>query len=334
MDREAVEPKSLGIVIPVYQGEHSLGPLLDELATLRDRWNTEGADLRLDEVVLVHDCGPDRSARTIEKLEAAHDWVRAVWLTRNYGQHPATVAGISATSTDWVVTMDEDGLHNPADIERLIATARSENAPLVYGQSRNRRPHSWFRNTTSKLAQVAFRMLVGSDTNSNFSSFRLLDGPISRSLAAYCGHGVYLDVALSWVMPATAHCSVDYREETRGGQGSGYHFRSLLSHFRRLVVTTGTRPLRAIAFIGMLATIGGLAIALLVLGLRFFGDIQTEGWTSVMIVISVFSGLIMMALGIVAEYLSIAVTMAAGRPMYLTTSSSQWSSPAPVKGDE
>ena len=232
---QVLEPKSLAVVVPVYQGEHTLAALMDELATLRDELAVEGAAFRLHEVVLVHDCGPDDSVSVIEKLESTFDWVRAVWLTRNFGQHPATIAGISATSTDWIVTMDEDGLHNPQDIRRLVAQSEQDGAPLVYGQSSNRRPHSAFRNASSRVANWAFGKLDGSDSNANFSSFRLLDGPIARGLAAYCGHGVYLDVALSWVMPKTGHVGVAYRDEIRTSeQSSGYHFRSLLSHFRRL----------------------------------------------------------------------------------------------------
>ena len=323
---QAIEPKSLAVVVPVYQGEHTLPALVDELQALRDDLVTEDASFRLHEVILVHDCGPDGSVETIEKLEASFDWVRAVWLTRNYGQHPATIAGISATSTDWVVTMDEDGLHDPADIRRLVAQSEKDASPLIYAQSGNRRPHSAFRNLSSRVANRAFGLLVGSESNANFSSFRLLDGPIGRGLAAYCGHGVYLDVALSWVMPRTSHVDVHYRDEIRGSdQGSGYHFRSLLSHFRRLVLTSGTRPLRAIAVLGVVTTVVGLLVAIGAVALRLFGDVDQAGWTSVIIAISVFSGIIMIALGTVAEYLSVAVTMAAGRPLYMTTSTSKWS---------
>ena len=74
-----------------------------------------------------------------------------------------------------------------------------------------------------------------------------------------------------------------------------------------------------------MTTIVGLLIAATAIVLRIFGDVQQAGWASVIIAISVFSGLIMMALGTVAEYLSVAVTMAAGRPLYMTTSTSHWS---------
>ena len=319
-DQEISKP-TVTIVIPVYQGQISLPQLVEEIAELRPgQPEADHLPFVLDELILVHDVGPDGSAELLSELAKGHDWISVVWLTRNFGQHPATVAGIASSSADWIVTMDEDGLHDPATIVTLFERAMADGADLVYGQPAQRRPHPWYRNATSRLASVLFRMLVGKDGATTFASFRLLDGPMTRGLVAYCGHGVYLDVALLWVMSVVSQQPVPYREEIRGAdQRSGYSFRTLLSHFRRLVLTSGTRPLRFVAFVGLLASMTGAVLGAVVIGLHLGGSDATQGWASTMITIVFFSGLIMMALGVVAEYLSVAVTMAAGRPMYMTT---------------
>ena len=311
-----VSGETVSVVVPVYKGEMTLEPLIEELDALGASMRSESdPSLQITEVILVHDCGPGDSARVMQELEERCDLVRCVWLTRNFGQHAATIAGISASSGDWVVTIDEDGLHDPAVIPTLIEHARREGVPLAYGQPSEGRPHAWYRNLTSDLAKWIFRILSGQPDFAEFTSFRAIEGPQARILAAYCGHGVYLDVALTWIVDGATGVPVRYRTE---GRASGYRMRSLLSHFRRLVLTSGTQPLRFIAAVGFAATLLGIVLSITLILMRLFSEVDAAGWTSVMLTITVFSGLILMALGIVAEYLSVAVTMATGRPLYVT----------------
>src|SRR4051794_7161387 len=107
----------ISVVVPVYRGATTLRGLFDEIAVLHDEFVTEGGHrARVAELLLVHDNGPDASDEVIRKLAAEHDWVRPVWLSRNYGQHPATLAGMASSGGDWIVTMDEDGQHDPSYI--------------------------------------------------------------------------------------------------------------------------------------------------------------------------------------------------------------------------
>ena len=116
-----------------------------------------GRHYRVTEVVLVHDCGPDASDDTVRALAAAHDWVRPVWLSRNFGQHAATLAGIAASGGEWVVTMDEDGQHDPEAIGALLDTAMTEQADVVYARPTNEPPHGALRNLASRGREVARR---------------------------------------------------------------------------------------------------------------------------------------------------------------------------------
>ena len=169
-----------------------------------------------------------------------------MWLTRNFGQHPATVAGIVSTNGDWVVTMDEDGQHDPEQIPRMLLTAAERNAPLVYAKPTNPPPHGAARNVASRSAKAVFRLLSGAEED--FHSFRLMEGSIARSACAYIGESVYLDVAMRWSCGEPAVCPMEMRTESTH---SSYRTRQLLSHFWRMVLSTGTRPLRLIAIAGV-----------------------------------------------------------------------------------
>ena len=105
----------VSLVVPVYRGERTLPTIVAEVAPLTIEGRTPGGRrFVVCEVLLVHDCGPDGSDRAIERLAAEHPFVRPVWLSRNYGQHAATLAGMAGAIGDWVATIDEDGQQDPA----------------------------------------------------------------------------------------------------------------------------------------------------------------------------------------------------------------------------
>jgi glycosyltransferase involved in cell wall biosynthesis len=309
---------TIAVVVPVYRGEETLGPLLQELdGYTTPQVSSNGSQFRVTEVVLVHDAGPDRSDVVIRSLADRFAYVRPVWLARNSGQHAATLAGMSSTSADWIVTMDEDGQHDPASIAAMLDTALSSRAPLVYAEPTNRPPHSAFRNVTSRVAHSA-ASFVGAGDLTHFHSFRLVLGEVGRGLAAYCGESVYLDVALTWVVTRTATCPVPMREER--GRPSGYSKRRLASHFWRMVLTSGTRPLRLIALFGAFLGLAAFALIGWVIWARINDDVPVQGWASVMVVLLITGGGILFSLGIVAEYLGIAARTAMGKPLYLVLS--------------
>ncbi len=310
---------TVSVVVPVYRGELTLGPLVGELLPFTQLSSTPaGRPWRLEEIVLVHDHGPDHSEEVIRKLVEAYDCVRAVWLSRNFGQHAATLAGMSSTGGEWIVSLDEDGQFNPADIGSLLDTALDGSAQLVYGVPSNTPPHGTARNLASQLAKAVANHLLTRGDLPRFSSFRLILGEIGRGVASYVGAGVYLDVALTWVVGTTALCPVKFRHlEARP---SGYSFRRLLIHFAQLVITAGTRPLRLVSLAGALFALGGIVVALVLVVGRLLGAITVPGWTSVTVLLLLIGGANLFALGVVAEYVGAAVRMAMGKPLYLMTS--------------
>lgn len=306
-------------MIPVYRGETTLPSVVRELIDLsHGQTSPDGIPWRVVEVVLVHDHGPDGSAGVIRSLEEGDSRVRAVWLSRNFGQHAATLAGMSSSGAEWVVTMDEDGQHDPRQIGRLLDASFRTQRPVVYGQPTNRPPHGLIRNAASRLAKRLVSAFSGDPFATRYQSFRLVTGELARSIAAYAGAGVYLDVALRWVAPEPATAPVELRvAETRP---SGYTASRLLSHFWRLVLSSGTRGLRAVSIVGALFATLGVTLAVVLAIQRLLDGSLPEGWTSTIVVILVTSGAVMFSLGVIAEYLGVAVNMAMGRPRYLIVS--------------
>jgi glycosyltransferase involved in cell wall biosynthesis len=309
----------ISVVIPVYQGEHTLPALVDEIAILATpTFTKKGREFVLVELLLVSDRGPDRSDVVIRELSARYDFVRPIWLSRGFGQHPATLAGMASSSGDWIVTMDEDGQHDPAFIGDFLDVAVDQGSQLVYADPVNRPPHGSVRNGGSRLAKWTAATLMPGGNIAVSQSYRLVLGEIGRSVAAYAGSGVYLDVALGWVTGPPALCPVELRAE--GDRPSGYSLRRLTSHFWNLIISSGTRPLRLVSALGGLFVSVGLLLSVYLIIVRFTSHSIPQGWTSTMVVVLVSTGAILFSLGIIAEYVGVAVNMAMGKPLYLIVS--------------
>lgn len=306
----------VSIVIPVYQGERTLESVLDEIEPLTHAFSTpDGHRASVHEVVLAFDHGPDGSAAVMRRAAQERSYVKAVWLSRNFGQHAATLAGIASSGGDWIVTMDEDGQHDPASIGTMLDTAVRAQADVVYASPTNEPPHGALRNTASRVSKRVLETVFGGGNATHFNSYRMLLGEIGRSVAAYSGTGVYLDVALTWVAGRIVTCPVRLREE--GDRRSGYSYRRLMAHFWRMILTSGTRGLRLVTAVGALFALGGVVLAIYLVVNRMVAGGIPEGWTSMMVMLALGTGLILVSLGVIAEYLGVAVNMALGRPAYL-----------------
>ena len=318
---QRTSPHTVSVVIPVYRGELTLDAVVAELLALPSPWVSDAGHLiEVTEVLLVWDNGPDGSAEVIRRLAATHPQVRPIWLSRNFGQHAATLAGMASSGGEWIVTIDEDGQHDPRSIADMIDVAMAQSSPVVYAEATNPAPHGRLRNAASKVAKWTVVVFTGGGAAPHYyQSYRLILGEIGRSTAAYAGSGVYLDVAIGWVAGSYATCPVILRHE--GDRPSGYSFRSLLSHFWSLVISSGTRGLRTVSIIGVAFAVLGIAVGGWLLVSSLTGTQQAvRGWASTMVVILVTSGTMLFSLGVVAEYLGVAVNMAMGKPLYLIVS--------------
>jgi glycosyltransferase involved in cell wall biosynthesis len=316
---EDSEEVTISIVIPVYRGEDTLPELVAEIEPLtRSSITPAGRRFRIAEVLLVWDRGPGQSDEILRRLATQHAFVRPIWLSRNFGQHPATLAGMTSSNGTWIVTMDEDGQHDPQSIGNLLDAAYTERAELIYAAPTNRPPHPFFRNIGSKISKWLFVNVLASNDFEEFNSFRLVLGEVGRSTAAYTGPGVYLDVALSWVVARVSTCPVHVRRE--GRPAGNYTTRKLLSHFGRLVVSSGTRPLAFVSIIGLIVFLLGIVWSIWILWQAASGTSTPAGWTSTFVGLLLIGGFTLFALGIIAQYIRVTSDAALGRPLYVVVS--------------
>lgn len=309
----------VSLVVPVYSGAAYLPELVASIARVRDAWVADAAPLHLEEVIFVDDDAIDDSGKVLTEIAASCPWIRVLHLSRNYGQHPATVAGILHTCGDWVVTLDEDLQHPPEHIAAMLNVAVSRQLDIVYAHAVKGVHESAIRDYGSRLAKFLTAVLAGDMGVSKFSSFRVMRGSIARSASCVCGHETYFDIALSWFSRRVGTLPLDIKDRRFiEGKKSGYSLRKLLSHARRLVMSSRVKVLRVGGYLGVTAMLFGFAFAAYVVVKEVFfpGTFTARGWSSLIVSNMVFGGMTLFLLSAALEYLSILVLRAQGKPTF------------------
>jgi len=313
---------TLSIIVPVYYGEDYLEELCAEIELFNQDLLKNYADLSLAEVVFAVDDAPDNSLAVLKSLEPNYGWARILTLSRNYGQHLATVAGILHSSGDWVITMDEDLQHPPSKIMEMLRKVSETGCDVVYAKPEKGAHQSLFRDTSSKLAKGLLEFLIGNKHIRKSNSFRLIRGTIARGASSVCGHQTYFDIALGWFTSRFELLRMDLTDKRFQETGeSSYKFRSLVSHAWRMFLSSNFKALRFVtlisSFLVSFALLWGLTI--LFRKIFFFDSFDgPPGWTSLVFVQIIFGSVIVGLIGLALDYLSILVQKAHGRPQYFT----------------
>jgi len=315
----ASEVITVSLVIPVYSGDQYLAKLVDEIAMLKQRWESSSIQLLITEALFVLDAPIDRSRTVLVRSAEVHPWIRLIDLSRNYGQHSATVAGILHSSGDWVVTLDEDLQHRPQEIETLLRQACTEKADVVYAHPRDSVHGGGHRDLLSRLVKKLIAILSGNRFVPVFNSFRLIRGDMARAASSICAQSTYFDVALTWFTQRIATVSLSMSDERyKQTKSSGYRFAALLHHAKRLVLTSEFRVLRFTTFLSGLTFALCIVYGAWVFYSRFLSDhpITVQGWTSLMLVILAFGSVSVFMLGLIVEFLHMSVLQLQGKPTF------------------
>lgn len=310
---------SISVVVPVYAGEAYLARLVDELAALKASWDSDNAPVALIETILVDDSAVDGSAALIDQLADYFDWVVPLHLSRNYGQHPATTAGILHSVGNWVVTMDEDLQHPPHKIPQLLSRAVATSADVVYAQPTNAVHQNAVRDFSSASIKRLLGWLTGSKHVRLINSFRLIRGEIARSVSSVAIHDTYFDIELGFFTQRIVGEPMDLVDERYVNTGkSGYNFFSLVSHAQRMILSSNLRILRFMTVIGGVIVGLSLLLALVLVIAKLVSPdlISVRGWSSQMVATLFFSGVNISMIGVALQYLSTLVLRAHGRPTF------------------
>jgi glycosyltransferase involved in cell wall biosynthesis len=294
----------VSIVVPVYNS-----PSLEGLTAGIESVFRDAADDY--EIIFVDDGSPDeRVWPALERLARRSPRVRALQLTRNFGQQPATLCGLREARGDVVITMDDDLQHDPADIPLLLAEAHHD---VVIAQF-DRKEHGLLRRMASRVKGFFDEVLIGKPKNLQLSSFRLLSRTTVEGVLSIRTPNPFLPALMFHVSDDVA--GVPVRHRPRGGGRSGYTLRKLLRMFSNLLINNSSFLLRVVAVAGIVFAFSSFALSAVVIYRKLAHKVSVQGWTSLIAAELLTGGLLLVSVGIIGEYLIRIVHSSEARPTY------------------
>ena len=296
----------ISVVVPVYKSSLHLEKLYLELVSSLEKLEKEF------ELIFVEDCGGDNSWEVLQNISMQDSRVIAIRLSKNFGQHAATICGVVQAKGEWIVTIDDDLEQNPRDIVLLYEEA-IEGRDLVYGVFEER-SHSVWRNFTSHCARELFTLAIPS-LNYEYTSFRIIKSSIAKELQQFDSPYPFIDGYLSWITNNYSTVKVSHSERESGV--SNYTFSKLLRHTINISISFSEIPLKLSSWVGGFTSMFGLIWLLVILLQRVIGTVTVSGYASTMAAILFIGGIQLIVLGVIGEYIYRINFKTSKKPLYL-----------------
>ena len=322
-----IDAAKLAIVVPCYNEEQVLPETCRRLdALLRRLIDDRRIDVR-SRVWFVDDGSRDRTWSMIHEASIAPgSLVCGIKLSRNCGHQAALMAGLMTAAGDVLISVDADLQDDLDAIPKMLDEYRA-GSEIVYGVRSRRDSDTFFKRFTAEGYYALLRRL-GVEVVFNHADYRLMSRRAVESLREFPECNVFLRGLIPQLgFRAT---QVEYARGERFAGESKYPLRKMLALAWQGVTSFTAAPLRAITTLGMLVSLVSMCLGFWALWVRLFTNEAVPGWASIVIPLFLLSGVQLLSLGVIGEYVAKVFMETKRRPMYFVEQVSQpGGAPAP-----
>lgn len=284
----------ISIIIPVFNSAKTISILVDDII------KTLGENYKF-EVILVNDSSRDNSEEKCKELVAKYSNITLFSLSKNVGEHNAIMAGLNKCSGEYAVTMSDDLQHSASALQELIkyGIKEKDNFDVVYTHYEKKRD-SFLKNLGSKFNGFIANLLLNKPKSLYISDFRFINRFLIDEITKYKFPFTYIDGIILDITNRVGRVKVEHKERAQGK--SGYTLIKMLQLWSNMSTSFSILPLRLSMLMGLTLSILGFILAVLFFIERLVDDTVTSGFASIFVSITIFSGAILIALGVMGEY--------------------------------
>lgn len=290
-----IDKLDVSVVIPVYNSQDCLAKLLERLIKVLEKYK------KTYEVILVNDGSQDNSHQVCYELAKKYSsLVTFLNLSKNFGEHNAVMAGLSYANGDYVVIMDDDFQNSPEDVPLLIEKAIGKRYDIVYTFYKKKQ-HNYFRNIGSNFNNWIATLMLNKPGDLYLSSFKCLSQFVVQEIIKYKGPFPYIDGLALRCTRNIGKLQVHHKKRKKGQ--SGYTFRKLVRLWFNMFINFSIKPLRISFCLGLVFSCFGIIMSIIVIVEKLLYPETPFGWPSLVIIVMVFSGVQLLILGVLGEYI-------------------------------
>ncbi len=303
-----MENPQVSIVVPLYNEEQVFSELKKRLFALRDK-----VDLKL-EFVLVNDGSKDSTPLLLQELSNQDEDFQAVFLSKNYGHQIAISAGMAcARGTQAIMLMDGD-LQDPPELITPFFNKINEGYDVVYGVRRKRK-EGFFKKLSYWAYYRIQRLLTDTNLPLDSGDFSIMSRRVVDLINQMPERSRYVRGMRSWV--GFKQFGMEYERESRNAGETKYSLGRLFKLAYDGIFNFSNFPLKIITRLGLYTIVIALIYISILVAQKIMYDNIPEGYTTIIVSIALFSGVQLISLGVIGEYVARIFDQSKGRPMYI-----------------
>ncbi|HCQ13209.1 glycosyltransferase family 2 protein [Flavobacterium sp.] len=297
----------ISIVSPIYKAEHFVEKLVFEI---QKAMNTLDVNY---EIILVDDRSKDNSWHKMKEQSLKNPFVKSVRLSRNFGQHPAIVAGLSQAKGEWIVVMDCDLQDQPKEIVKLYQKAQ-EGFEVVQARRKNRED-KFLKKLSSKVFSKVYSYFTDTKYDNEIANFGIYHKKVIHSILEISDYIKFFPLFVEFVGYKSTSIIVEHAPRDSGT--TSYSFSKLVSLAFNTIISFSNKPLKLFVKFGMMISLLSFCVGIYYIYQAMHNEIEVLGYTSIIVSIWFLSGVIITTIGVAGIYIGKIFDQTKNRPVYI-----------------